>query len=154
MTHDWDDSYAAGMQGETFLDNLFSKKFRIEQVSRDEQRQGIDRYFTGVTGNRFGVEYKTDSRAASTGNAFVETVSVDTAGKAGWVYKSKSKYLVYYLPTVGIIYCIKLSVIREHLARWTRQYPTRPAHNRDYNTYGILVPLHEFKTLAEWIISC
>lgn len=155
MTHDFDSSYRAGIAGETFLDNLLAAKFTIEQVSRDDQRRGIDRYFTShTTGNRFPVEYKTDHRAADTGNAFIETVSVDSAGKAGWAYKSAAQYLLYYLPQTGVIYCLQMTAIRKHLPRWRDEYPTTSAQNDTYNTHGILVPLSEFEALAEWIIQC
>ena len=105
------------------------------------------------TGQRFRVEYKTDYKAAETGNAFVETVSVDTAGKAGWAYSSEADYLIYFIPGDGLIYIIALEVLRRELPRWVREYPLRTAQNEGYATHGLLVPLDEFERSAEVVIS-
>jgi hypothetical protein len=154
--HDFNSSFAVGRDGEEFLDKLFSIKFTIEQVDREDQRRGIDRYFTGKSedAKRLAIEYKTDHRAADTGNAFIETVSVDSADKEGWAYKSQADYLIYYLPEDGLIYSIRMSALRRCLDRWAQEYPTRAAPNKGYNTYGILVPLHEFEDIAELVITC
>jgi hypothetical protein len=153
--HDFNASYAAGIVGETFLDDLFAKNYEVKQVSREDQRKGIDRYFTNRKNNKtFSVEYKTDYRAAETGNAFIETVSVDSAGKVGWAEKSQAKYLVYYIPQLNTIYCLELSAIREQLTRWTETYPTRTARNDGYSTHGVLVPLDELRTAANWVEQC
>jgi len=89
MTYTFDAQKARGDAGESFLDQVFATGYEIRPATRAEQRRGIDRIFTRrKTGWRLAVEYKIDYKAAHTGNAFVETVSVDTAGKAGWAYSS------------------------------------------------------------------
>jgi hypothetical protein len=127
---------------------------RLRPATRAEQRHGIDRIFTRrQTGQRLAVEYKTDYKASETGNAFVETVSVDAAGKASWAYSSEADYLIYYVPGDGLIYVLALEILRRELPRWIEEYPLRAAQNEGYTTHGVLVPLHKFEEHAEAVIS-
>jgi hypothetical protein len=154
MTYTFDAQKARGDAGESFLDQVFAADYEIRPATRTEQRQGIDRIFTRrQTGRRLAVEYKTDYKAAHTGNAFVETVSVDTAGKAGWAYSSHADYLIYYVPGDEVIYVIALEALRRELPRWVRAYPHRAAQNESYTTHGVLVPLHEFEIHAEVVLN-
>jgi len=148
--YNFDNQLALGESGAAFLDTYFARWFSIERASRDDQRQGIDRYFTTRNQKqRLGVEYKTDAAASRTGNAFIETISVDTTGKPGWVHSSKADYLFYYLPRDGVIYMLKMATIRQQLAYWEAHFPTRHVPNNGYHTVGILVPLREFERCAE-----
>src|SRR5690606_23251114 len=117
MAYQFDAQHADGLAGEAFLDALFSRWYRIRPASAAQQRRGIDRWFRTAT-RRLAVEYKTDHTAARTGNAFVETVSVDTAHKPGWAYTSQADYLVYYIPPDGLVYVLRFAVLRRELARW------------------------------------
>jgi hypothetical protein len=154
MTYTFDAQKTRGDTGEEFLDRWFAAEYEVRPASPQEQRWGIDRIFIHrQTGQRLAVEYKTDYKAANTGNAFVETVSVDTVGKAGWAYESQADYLVYYIPAEGLIYVITLEVLRRELPRWVRVYPHRAAQNPGYATHGVLVPLDEFERYAEGIIN-
>lgn len=154
MTYRFDVQKAKGAVGERFLDRWFAVEFEVRPATPQEQRQGIDRILTHrQTGQRLAVEYKTDYKADRTGNAFIETISVDTAGKAGWAYKSQAAYLVYYIPGDGLIYVISLEVLRRELAGWVQAYPHRTAQNPEYATHGVLVPLDEFERHAEGVIN-
>lgn len=154
MTYTFGAQKARGDAGEALLDQVFAADYEIRPATRAEQRRGIDRIFTQrKTGRHLAVEYKTDYKAAHTGNAFVETVSVDTAGKAGWAYSSAADYLIYYVPSDEVIYVIALEVLRRELPRWAREYPLRAAQNEGYATHGVLVPLDEFEAQAEAVIS-
>jgi len=153
-TYDFDTQLTAGEAAEHVLDNLFAAKFEISVVDRASQRSGIDRVFTRRDGgHRLTIEYKTDWTASKTGNAFVETVSVDTASKAGWAYTSRADFLIYYLPDDRLIYVIQFSKLRRRLDRWNRQYRQKAIPNQGYNTVGLLVPLREFEQLATEVIS-
>ena len=114
MAYQFDAQHADGLAGEAFLDALFSRWYRIRPASAAQQRRGIDRWFRTTT-RRLAVEYKTDHTAARTGNAFVETVSVDTAHKPGWAYTSQADYLVYYIPPDGLVYVLRFAVLRREL---------------------------------------
>lgn len=143
-----------GEHGEEFLDHYFSRWFHIEQASLEEQRLGIDRFFTSRNQkHRLAVEYKTDETASRTGNAFIEIISVDIAGKAGWAYTSQADYLLYYVPQRAFIYMLKMTDIRDRLSLWHRQYPLRRIPNNGYNSHGLLVPLRDLERYAEAIFN-
>lgn len=155
MTYDFRTKLQEGLRSEEFLDRLLSSDYRIKPASKSQQRQGIDRIITHIqTGQRWRVEYKTDQTAGNTGNAFVETISVDSRLKLGWAVTSESDLLFYYIPADGLIYVIPFEKLRTQLPRWLRTYPVRSIPNRGYSTHGILVPLHEFEALAQEVISC
>lgn len=146
MTYSMNEQLARGESAEERLDKHFSDRFAITPATRDQQRHGIDRVFRHrETGAYYHIEYKTDWTAASTGNAFVETVSVDAQNKPGWAYASEADWLIYYVPGRRTIYIMSFPTLREQLPRWLatcRDAP--PIPNEGYNTLGILVPLTEF----------
>ncbi len=154
MVYKFAEQKARGDTGEQFLDRWFAAEYEIRPTTQQGQRRGIDRIFVHrQTGRRLTVEYKTDYKAAQTGNAFVETISVDTAGKAGWAYSSAADYLIYYIPGDGLLYVLALESLRRELPRWMHDYPLRAAQNEGYATHGVLVPLREFEAHAEVVIS-
>jgi hypothetical protein len=143
-----------GEAAERYLDSLFGSQFDIRRATRAEQRQGIDRIFTRpYDGKEFKIEYKADKTAATTGNAFVETVSVDTDNKPGWALTCQADYILYYVVGTGRVYVLRPKVIQEHLERWARDYPLRHIPNGTYQTVGLLVPLHEFEQAAVKIVG-
>ncbi|SHF74073.1 hypothetical protein SAMN02745218_02986 [Desulfofundulus australicus DSM 11792] len=152
--HDFNGCLKRGEDGEHFLDRFFSGRFHIYPVTRRQQRQGIDRIFVNrETGKVLKVEYKTDYQAGRTGNAFLETVSVDTEGKKGWVYTSKADYLLYFVVEDLLIYAIRFKTLRRLFPTWLKKYRTGKAVNEGYTTHGLLVPLTEFEKCAEAVIS-
>ena len=153
MIYRFDRQLAAGQQGEAALDEVFRAWFTITPATPAEQRQGIDRWFVDARGRRLAIEYKTDAAAARTGNAFVETVSVDTMHKPGWAHTSRADMLIYFIPPDGLIYALRVSRLRRALPRWERDYPTRQIPNDGYHTHGLLVPLDEFERLAVTVLS-
>lgn len=151
MTYGFSEQLAMGEAWERRLDVFFRERFPVEvrPVSIDEQRKGIDRLFVSKkTGKIDTVEYKADSLAGTTGNAFVETVSVDTTGKAGWAVASQARYLVYLVTEPETIYFIPMRRIRGALPRWKRMYREASAENDGYKTLGLLVPLRELERIA------
>lgn len=150
MLHNFESSLKDSFKHDADLDSYFSRWFNIQQVGSDFQRAGIDRIFTCKnTRRRFTVEYKSDSKAAETGNAFVESVSVDIDGKDGWALTCLAQYLAYYIPPQRTIYLIQVVDLKNALIFWREKYPERKSRNEKYNTLGILVPLQEFATCAE-----
>lgn len=144
-----------GQQGESFLDKHFSKWYDIKPATRAQQRKGIDRIFT-ANGRSYKVEYKCDATAARTGNAFVETVSVDSAGKPGWALTCSADFIIYYIVGIGPAYVIKPGEIKKRVKRWEGQYQSRKVPNnkggKKYNTIGVLVPLSEFEAIAYQVL--
>ena len=149
----FDEQLEQGEQGEAFLDRYFARWFHISHATPGEQRQGIDRWFYALRRPRsFAVEYKTDWTAGRTGNAFIETVSVDTRDRAGWAYTSAADRLLYYLPGRAAIYVLTLTALRYRLPFWTQQYPLREIPNDGYHTHGLLVPLAELERCAHRVL--
>jgi len=144
---------AHGEDGEHFLDKFFSNKFVIYNVTMQQQRQGIDRIFKSkATGKMLKVEYKTDYIAHKTGNVFIETVSVDSNDKKGWIYTSMADYLIYYVVEYSLIYTIHFNTLRKLLPIWLKKYPVKKSPNKDYFTHGVIVPLTEFEKYSKAII--
>jgi hypothetical protein len=151
-TYQFQPQLAQGEAGERKLDEHFAQWFTIRLATMEEQRQGIDRIFTRAPVS-FPVEYKTDSRAHQTGNAFIETMSVDTSNKAGWAYTSQAQWLCYYVPGPEVVYIVAFRRLRTALKRWTDHYPTRRIPNHGYHTHGLLVPLDELERIAQRVDS-
>lgn len=153
-TYSFNAQLTIGQQGEKRLDQIFGRRFHIVLATPLQQRQGIDRLFYEKTaeGAPITVEYKADSWAGTTGNAFVETVSVDVTGKMGWAYTSMAKLLIYLVVNPETIYCIKMSRLRTELPKWLEQHQVKTVPNQGYRTHGILVPLSEFERIAEEVI--
>lgn len=150
-TYQFATQLADGITGEDYLDQKFAAQYLITLATRAEQRQGIDRWFTR-RGEKISVEYKTDHTAGRTGNAFIETISIDTAMKPGWAYTSQARYLVYHIPNPETTYILPMSHIRYLVDTWRRQYPERRIPNDGYHTVGTLVPLDELEKIAVAVI--
>ena len=144
--------FQRGQVGEQALDRYFERWYVIAPVTMTLQRRGIDRLFIPKNGG-FGrcVEYKTDEVAARTGNAFIETVSVDIDNKAGWAHTTNAEIIVYYLPQLRALYMIDVCKLRLELPKWEARYPKKTAQNKDYLTHGVLVPLSVLRTVCSKI---
>jgi hypothetical protein len=153
------EQFKQGRAAERYLDSLFIDEFHIKEATREQERRGIDRIFTRrSSGEKFTIQYKADRTAAKTGNAFIETVSVDTKGIKGWAYTCQADYIFYYVVGMGPVYIVKPEAIKENLNRWKQLHPSRqiPNYGRGggkYNTHGLLVPLDELEKVAIQIVS-
>lgn len=122
-------------------------------ASRQDERSGIDGILEcRKTKRKWTVEIKTDWRAASTGNVFIETMSVDGKNVLGWAYTSLAQLLVYYVPPLGKIYIASMAAIKARLPEWENQYDTRRIPNKGYDTVGLLIPIAVFERDCEPII--
>lgn len=150
--YDFSEQLGKGEAAEQFLDNHYAQFFDIEKVGRDEQRVGIDRFFKRE-GRVWPIEYKADWAASKTGNAFVETISVDTANTPGWAYTSKAEWLLYFLPSDGVVYIVQMEKLRKNLDKWAKMCKERAIPNQGYSTRGLLVPLDLFEQVAHRVDS-
>lgn len=134
---------AQGEGAEARLDRHFAARCIIQSATRAQQRMGIDRLFTHrQTEITYTIEYKTDWTAGRTGNAFIETVSVDREQIPGWAYTAQAEWLVYFVPVHLQIYLIAFADLRTQLPVWLVSCKAAPPiPNAGYNTLGILVPL-------------
>lgn len=151
MTYQLAPKLAEGEHHERALDSYLNRWYRIRDVARVWQRLGIDRILTcRRTGRVISVQYKADTTAARTGNAFIETTSVDTAGVPGWALTCAAQYVVYYIPPRHVAYVVPGLLIKTLAARWQAEgRPTRRIPNDGYCAEGMLIPLSEFATHAE-----
>ena len=140
-----------GEQGESALDLWFSRFYRLWPASTDQERRGIDRVATHhLSGQVITLQYKTDTRAHRTGNAFIETLSV-APHKPGWAVSCVADYLCYWAVGGGLYICPP-SAIKDTLPQWRDLYPARRVPNRGYETEGLLVPLAQLQSLTKVFI--
>lgn len=147
--HDFGEQLAAGEEGAGELDVFFSARYKVERTDLKMDKLGIDRIFTHrATGKRYSIEYKSDSRAASTGNAFIEIVSVDANDTPGWAKTCLAQWLIYYVPPWRKGYWIRTCAIKARLEEWISKYPLGHCQNKGYSSTGILVKLWELEAIA------
>lgn len=150
-TYSFSQQKTIGAQAEAALDRWLDRFYRLRPATGPQQRQGIDRQATHrITGRQFTLEYKADSRANQTGNAFVETASV-APSKPGWAFTCSADYLLYWVKNRGVYVCRPL-VVRRHLSDWQRTCPIRSIPNQGYQTEGLLVPLNKFAEASSFFI--
>lgn len=144
--------FKQGMSVETWLDTYFSNHgFKIKRTTPEQERKlclGDRIYSKGMT-TKF-VEYKSGIQTFYTGNIFLETVSVDTQNKPGWVYTCKASWVIYAAllnKTILWFDPVYLRSIIETLKTKHRVVSTH-AQNATYKTWGVIVPLEKAKKLA------
>lgn len=132
---------------EDYLDGYFGTKggFDIELLTADEERRQClgDRRFH-KNDKSYLVEYKSGIQTFYTGNVFLETVSVDTAGKPGWVYTSRADFIVYAAVLNKKLLIFRPGHLRREIEALKMRFPSRKTskgQNKDYNSEGVLVPL-------------
>lgn len=150
--------FKSGKDVERFLDEYFSNDFEITQTSARQERTLYlgDRIFKHrKTGRKYFVEYKSGIQTFYTGNIFLETISVDSENKPGWLYTCKANFLLYATLLNGFILLFIPKLLREQISQLRRRYPekaTSKGQNEGYNTHGLVVPLNDAKELASKII--
>lgn len=144
------------------LDAYFAESYDIVKADHTDERRGIDRWLTDKrTGERTSVQYKADTVATRTHNAFIEIISVDKPGVSvpGWVHTCAADWLFYYVPGDELCYCLRPDTIRLRLADWRGKYRTARVPNKgrsgsvEYHTHGIIVPLAELEACADEVLS-
>lgn len=139
--------------GEQCLDAYFARRgYAVRRASDTEQRRGIDRWLGKAGRPEVSVEYKTDIKAARTGNAYVETAAAALRPHDGWVYTSEAEWLVYFVPGNREVYFLRHCAMLSRVREWRTRYPTARAATRLSRmaySEGLLVPLGELRALAE-----
>lgn len=145
--YDFNQQLKLGKNFESHLDAFFTKWYSISPVDLQiEINDGIDRIFSR-NGKQFKIEYKTDFKAALTGNAYIE-LSVDSdngRSKLGWAAGSKADYIIYavvdYADCISQIYVLDNFMLKNHLDKWKGQYRHVTCQNNGYHSKGVLVPI-------------
>jgi len=152
MSHTFAGGRAVEARYAPLLDDwLRSHGYDLRPASRDEEWRGIDRVVTAENGEPCHVEYKVDEVAKRTGRLFIETVSNDTSGRAGWAYTTEARWL-FYLVVGERLYCIRPERMRALLPVWLDRYPLRRANNGDFGTIGVCVPFAAAEAAAEQVV--
>lgn len=148
-----------GKKVEAYLDEYFRwAGWSVYPMSPYDERvlHLGDRYFVKCE-MVLKIEYKSDIQTAFTGNLFLETVSVDTANKPGWVYSCNADFIMYAALLNNRILVFKPQRLRaaiEQLKTQFREVKTSHNQNDGYDTYGVLVPLeYAEQHLAERVIE-
>jgi hypothetical protein len=104
------------------------------------QSRGLDAFITKDS-KSYSIEVKTDLRAVSTGNAFLELeiTRSDRPPEPGWVYKTCAQLVLYYLPGKAL-YALDTRSIRSVVGLKQRG-SERKIDNRDYSARGRVVSL-------------
>ncbi len=145
-----DDDLHRGEAGEDLVHNFMGTWYNISYVTGGEQRKGVDALYTNKeTGEQFTVEVKTDEVAGTTGNAFIEVISVDYPTKPGWAWTCKADKLLYWLPRQRRLLILAPISIQAHIRDWARQYGIKAVPNDGYQTYGVAVPLSSVEAVAD-----
>lgn len=150
--------WVSGQAVADFLDRFFEARgWAIEPTTPHEERVlclGDRRYRRD--GTHYTVEYKSGLQTAVTGNVFLETISVDSQRKPGWVYTCRADFIFYAALGNGLILAFKPEKLRaeiEGLKARFRVAKTGKGQNRGYDTHGVVVPLrYAVSNLAEFVI--
>jgi hypothetical protein len=132
----WGDVYRAAFPG--LID-------AIQVTDTEEQLRGIDRRLVFDNRSSLTVDEKYDKH--STGNFFLETVSVLERNTPGWVMGHlECDYLGYLFRPLRQLFLIDYRRLCEAWARhenvWAADYPLHTIKNRGYVTVGVTVPAH------------
>jgi len=148
-TYSFDEQLRIGKAAERLLDTYFSQWYSIEIIPHEiEVLIHSDRLFIDAYGHHTIVEYKADYIGHRTGNAYVETVSVASENKPGWVYTSQADVLIYWVVGNGQVIAVSPKQLREKLPGWEVHYHTIQARNETYYGAGVLVPISELRKLS------
>lgn len=149
--HDFDEKLAQGHRGEEWVATWLSRWGDVSVASdMYDQRNGIDLYLQTME-RLVSIEVKTDFSARATGNAYVETVSVQRENgivdKRGWLWTCKADRLVYCVPGVSVS-VFDPDGLRDIFRENWWKFRQREAQNKDYYGAGLLVPLPMFYKMA------
>lgn len=144
--YDFKTQLQVGETGEGLIDKVIDELgFESTPASYLMQTQGIDRIILTDDGIIFTAEYKTDTLAHKTGNAFIEFI---VGERPGWAVGSYAQYLFYLILNTRQCHMIPMTEIKKRLVHWRHTYNIKTCHNKDYISRGILVPLDEIRKIA------
>lgn len=153
------DQFKNGKAVEAWLDGFFRNRgWNITQATKHEERELClgDRHYRKV-GHDLWIEYKSGIQTFYSGNVFLETISVDSQNKPGWVYTCQADFIFYAALLNERILIFRPKYLRSEIERLKTQFPTRCTKNHQnegYNTHGVVIPLdYAQEHLAEMTIN-
>ena len=138
------DQFKHGKNIEAILDQYFTRKgWQIVEMTQREERVLCigDRWFKKAD-STYKIEYKSGIQTFHTGNVFLETISVDTENKPGWVYTSRADWIIYATILNGTLLVFKPDTLREKIEglKATFREVSTKEQNEGYKTHGVIVP--------------
>jgi hypothetical protein len=156
-TYSFDESLAVGHSYEKALDAFLSPWFSIRPATSFFQKRGVDRIARSrKTDQTYWLEYKADTVAGRTGNAFIETVSVQNseAQKLGWLYTTVADFVLYFVIDQALIYWLRPSLLRRSLPNWLESYALKTTTTKQgWQTTGVIVPLEVLSEIADYTME-
>lgn len=155
---DFKECLERGVQGEALLDRHFRQYYYIRPATKQEQKQGIDRIFTHKNKHyQLRIEYKTDDRAAQTGNACLEVAKNLNPYLPGWVHTCSADFLIYFVPGLNRAFVIQPEALHLHINAWLIAYKLRIVRSegiyQNYQTQCLIVPLRELENIAARVVE-
>ena len=139
-------SRALGKQGErTFRAQMEARGYKVEDVSDNSNfwDKDIDFIVTSpTTGAVKSFEVKWDTRINSTGNLYLEMVSIYSKGGKGWFEFCEADYVAYGDSHTETFYIIPLASLKQRV----KELPERIG-NCSYESAGYLVSLKDIEDL-------
>lgn len=142
ITHNFVNSNSIGGIGESLFYLLLSRLGKVKSVVSDKkwQKMGVDFILDDVY-----YDTKFDTKAFSTGNIALETVSRQKDGvvlKSGWAHTSQADCIVYiYLEnTDWSMYFFTPDEVRKLV---DRNYPVKTIKNFGYESEVVLLPIED-----------
>lgn len=143
ITHNFVNSNSIGGIGEAIFYTLLSRLGKVESVVKDKkwQKKGVDFILDGVY-----YDTKFDTKAFSTGNVALETVSRRKDGeilKEGWVHTSEADCISYiYLENDRwVIYFFTPEEVKKFAEE--ESYDIKSIRNYGYESEVVLLPLED-----------
>ncbi|ACB84825.1 hypothetical protein [Natranaerobius thermophilus] len=135
-----------GKQGEKKVDEFLNNKKNIRNVidvsdNEEYMEKGIDFLIETESGNKQGIEVKTDTYYSS-GNFFLEYIANTNKNKTGALLSSHAKWLFYYFID-GTLYIFKLSDLKKWIKKNKKKYKKVSSQNPTYKSLGLLVSREE-----------
>ena len=118
----------------------------------DHQRVGIDRSIVLENAKTLWIDEKVRGRNTRTGTVYedilLEVLSDKARRTPGWVSKPlQADYIAYLIAPMGLCHLLPVLQLQaawsRHGRRWTEQFGSREAHNRDWITVSVPVPVDE-----------
>ncbi len=132
----WEEKKPIGDRCEKILDTFFTGKgLSVKKVGEETDRLGIDRIFENSSGMKYSVEYKSDLKAKTTGNFFVELRQRNK--NDGWAYSCIAQRLVLFIPGRNELYILRTERLKDQLDSWKDKFPIRECGQAE----GIIVPI-------------
>ena len=136
-----------GKQGERlFYQQMDQQGYFIQNVSHipEYYYRGDFVVVSPTTGQRKIFEVKWDTRISTTGNLYLETMSINSKDKKGWWKFCQADYIAYGDAVNRKFYIIPLAQLKERV----KQLPTRWAQCGD-ESEGLLVSLKDIADIAQ-----